>query len=228
MGVDVKISLPLHVKGEYLLLVLAKLADLPLEKVSIGDKEADLNLACSMDNTWCLWSSEDDISFKMESKISPDCGTIIYRNAFDRRSLFYHRITEDEDRQLLSARSNPWNLALGERLVRFFGGSFIANDCSEKVDLRISNKKALFPRRVSTQDNNDRFYQFYNQLDQLPPISAFEVIKAFGQASYTDNKELLQWEGLHQSQLAQANRNELEDHTPAVLNANRRPRRPGL
>lgn len=229
MGVDINIKLPLHLKASHLLKVMAKLSGHEMIKRPLGDDEetVDLNLPCEKDNAWSIRFDKDNIRIDHKPEIDADFSMIEYVNTIEEnRTLYFHRIPEDEDCQLLTSRSNPWNVALGNRLIEFFGGSIIYNDSYDKADKKVINKNAIFPRRLPTQVGDDRFFQFYNALDQLKPITAEEVLGAQKKAAYSfDQKQLSQWEHLRVQEMASKEKDELEQSTIEIPTQRRSPRR---
>ena len=96
---------------------------------------------------------------------------------------FFHQETEDEDHKLLSPGSHGLAVAVGRRLVRFFGGKLKEADtrAEPEFDLRVSNARAIFPAKKRHQTSDDRWYQFHNALNAEPVLSAKELAEAIDQ-----------------------------------------------
>ncbi len=65
---------------------------------------------------------------KINSTISPSDYTL----EFDDRHCYFHYEADDFDGRLLSPRSTAFWVAVGKRLVDFFGGTMIYNDCGDQ------------------------------------------------------------------------------------------------
>ena len=90
----------------------------------------------------------------------------------------FHTEIEDEHSKQLSPGSNALAVAIGRRLVRFFGGKLIPCDSTDRVDLTVSNAKARFPTIRAGQTSNDRWHQFHNALASEPVLSSAELRQA--------------------------------------------------
>ncbi len=96
-------------------------------------------------------------------------------------NLYYHFETGDErSGRLLSCSSwAPW-IALGRRLVDFFGGSIDYNDCdSTDIDYQQRWKVCL-----CLADDNEEWDDLQERIMKIKPITGVEILEANKVASY--------------------------------------------
>ncbi len=91
----------------------------------------------------------------------------------------YHAEDKDDDRfKTLAPSSHAMGIAVGIRLVQFFGGNLTFNDNYDEPDLVVEPKRALFPTKKRNQSSNDRWYQFENALRAVPALTSQELLDA--------------------------------------------------
>ena len=83
--------------------------------------------------------------------------------------------SDEQDFKLLSPGAHALALAVGRRLVDFFGGNLTEDDSSDSVDYRVRPAKALLPPKTKDQEPNDRFYQYHNALANLSPLTTLDL-----------------------------------------------------
>ena len=74
--------------------------------------------------------------------------------------------------------STPFWCAVGRRLVRVFGGTFIPSDCDDKVEL------AVGAHPLNGACNGDAWYRHQRRLFEVQPLTAAEVKDAGKVAAY--------------------------------------------
>jgi len=73
-----------------------------------------------------------------------------------------------DGKKMLAPPSEIVWCAVGECLVRFFGGTIIYNDQHESY--YYTNKKAAFPKQTKEQSSDNRWFQYYNALKDVQKI----------------------------------------------------------
>lgn len=110
----------------------------------------------------------------------------------------YHLEDPDmEGYKTLGPGSHALGVAMGRRLVEFFGGKMVYNDAIDRIDYEVDPADALFPPRKNRQSSDSRWHQFENALQAMPPLRANEleagaVLSAEGKLSPAE-KKLLQY-----------------------------------
>lgn len=98
--------------------------------------------------------------------------------------LFHAEDSDNPDVKTLAPDSHAMGIAIGRRLVEFFGGQITYNDAKDGVDYEVPNKQALFPVKTLRQSSDDRWYQYENALRALPVLTSTELEWAATQSSY--------------------------------------------
>lgn len=97
---------------------------------------------------------------------------------------FHAEDSDNPDVKTLAPDSHAMGIAIGRRLVEFFGGQITYNDAKDGVDYEVPNKQALFPVKTLRQSSDDRWYQYENALRTLPVLTSTELEWAATQSSY--------------------------------------------
>ena len=92
--------------------------------------------------------------------------------------LYYLEDPDMEHHKTLAPATHALGVAMGRRLVEFFGGKVVYDDSKDTIDYEVEPAKALFPTIKKRQTSNDRWYQFENALRALPPLRALELDQA--------------------------------------------------
>lgn len=197
MGVNTKIKLPLHVSTDRIAMFVARVAGHPIVQESFPDqtthrvngrwevtktpREFDPSQPCCQENQWHV---EFVGGYDARPQIKPSegnglsFGTLVFLDANDNSHFWYiHAETENEDFRELGPGCHGLAVAVGRRLVKFFGGEMLDSDAVETrpFDLRVPNARATFPKKLRHQSSNDRWYQFHNALFNEPVLSAHEL-----------------------------------------------------
>lgn len=98
-----------------------------------------------------------------------------YRNAPPTPYVRYHFEPERGGRLLMPPSTNFW-VAIGKRLVQFFGGYIDYNDCDD-VEMNFSRRKK--PRYINSPVDGRAWYKFQNRLLKLKPLTRNELVTAF-------------------------------------------------
>ena len=105
----------------------------------------------------------------LRGKIVRDHGTFVFQDPLGQCWDWFAHLTDEEDHPgiILRPGSHVMAVAVGKKLIEMFGGSMIYND-SNDIKMTILNKDALFPKKLKKQSSNDRWYQFYQALHDIP------------------------------------------------------------
>ncbi len=162
MGVDCKIYLPANVFVDNVAKVLGALCGCPVEKVPLYNKKAEPWSArvggVEVRSTHCVSLAE----------------IFVTRACVDgqKHSVFYHFETcNNEGMRMLHPRSTAFWIAVGCKLVSFFGGYIDMMDCDDTdADLSFPHKTW---RENSPQDG-DEWQAFQHRVVDLKPITEAE------------------------------------------------------
>lgn len=105
-----------------------------------------------------------------------DYGRLFFNDPVGERYIWqiYDAIDDDESDMVrgLNIRFCSFSALVGTKLVEFFGGQIIYNDCYDVPDLVIKPKNALFKPRAKNEDEAEYFYRFHSALSKIDPINA--------------------------------------------------------
>ena len=209
MGVNTKIQLPLHVRGDYVLKVIAKVVGEPWSKGNFGKdriihingrmetiKETipfDPDQPPSETNNWHLQFENLHKTLKIQpSGFTHEMSTVMFTDAGGTsHGWYFHTEDEHERFKQLSPAAHALAMAVGRRLVSFFGGQIIYHDSNDKVNYRVSATKARFPKMKSSQTSNQRWDQFHGLLADEPMLTAAELRKAIERMGTRESDECL-------------------------------------
>lgn len=193
MGSNVNIYLPPHAKTEKILEVILKVLGNDFDHTQLNDKhKVDFNLPTNDNNSWFLESKiKTKDYFKMEDPSMFSCSFLDM--AGNRLHTYLH--TDSEDGHLPICKSlNPGSTAIwcvvGKRLVEFFGGQVIYNDCGDLEDSNncylVENPK--YPaREIDKGGINDRWHLYYNLLNNEPLLTVDELKEMKKFCAYSKN-----------------------------------------
>jgi len=197
MSDSAHIRLPLTTPSQYLLLAVAA-AFGAVEREGLGDFDAkcrrhhelDLSQPCSSTNTWHLSVVGSLQSFWFEARGGADFGQgrlIFHDSAGQKHDWLFLMEEESETRRCLIADSDALTVALGERLVRLFGGEMVYNSRSDEERIfKVRRPSVVFPKPTGAEmpDSNAMFYLLQNTVGSTPPLTAKELRDAAARASY--------------------------------------------
>ena len=189
MATSANIRLPLHVKGEHILQVIGKCVGVPFRKETFEDYKGDRPVfdpavPGSNENPWHITFCPEGSVFELTpaKNSSLSFGQLFFTDMADQRhSWSFHQETDTDDHKLVSPVSSSLAVAVGRRLVLFFGGALQVNDNKESdPEYRKSPRSALFPpprrrREDENPDPNERWYAFQNALNEVQPITVREL-----------------------------------------------------
>jgi hypothetical protein len=97
-----------------------------------------------------------------------------------RYGIYYHFESGHRSARLLSARSTPFWIAAGRKVVDFFGGKIDFQDADEiRVDYSVKK-----PRRANNPEDGQAFQDFQEALRKVQPITKADLATARRYASY--------------------------------------------
>jgi len=176
MGVDTKIMLPGDVRIQDVAEVIGILAGLPKTKFVLqGD-----------DGSWAVRVSGvkvegiPNLASCAQIYLNAQNGTPFVDGEMTHMVMFHYEPGEGSGERLLMPRSTAFWIAMGEKLIEFFGGEQDYNDCDSK-DVDISCKK---PRKRNNPSDGKPWQDFEKAMWSLKPLTEEEVIQAAKQASY--------------------------------------------
>jgi hypothetical protein len=193
MSSNTHIRLPASTPNRRILDVISRLVGQPLARVAQekgrrGRGLGDPALPASEDNPWTV--SFDEVPGRARNPRSGRGIQVIDMEGMDAEmahvqfrdaggnyhSWYLHMPGADENEfKLLSPGAHAMALAVGRRLVDFFGGNLTEDDSSDSVDYRVRPAKALLPPKTKDQDPNDRYYQYHNALANLTPLTTADL-----------------------------------------------------
>ena len=181
MSIRTHLSLPLHAHSIRLMKVMARLVHAPFT-FSSSPAKAGESLDClapaSRENPWNLKFERGAYACESREDTVENATLLVTRP--DGEDMSWHLISEygeDDTTKHLDADVCPLNAAVAEGVVRFFGGKLTVIDTTERIDMEVSPKKALFPPTQKGQDGDARWYQFENALLALAPLTAEQVLR---------------------------------------------------
>lgn len=159
MGVDTRITLPENVRVSDVTRVIGIAAGLKPRRYYFSNGDG-----------WCV----DVPGSKVSTTGVPEMVRIeLFGDLIDgkkQHEVFYHYECEQGGR-LLNPRSTAFWIAVGKRLVDFFGGELIYNDCDNKVDYSVLAK----PRIDNSPSDGHLWYNFQERLEKVVPITKEEL-----------------------------------------------------
>ena len=191
MSIGTKIFLPLWSSSKHVCDVIAKVIGVEFEIKQFDSVSYSINsdLPSQKDNAWFHVFSSDiknQTFLKLEANhFFSDMLDINFKGlSGERHQWHFFNETEYEDCKLLNPSSSALAIAIGIRLIKFFGGYIQFNDCDEKINLKVPNSKAIFPKKTKSQTSDDRWYQFQNALYHEPLLTTKELLFALKNCSY--------------------------------------------
>lgn len=176
MGVDTKIMLPGDVRIQDVADVIGILAGLPKVKQPLqGDGGA-----------WAVRVNGvrvegiPNLASCANIYINAQNGTHFVDGEMTHMVMFHYEPGEGSGERLLMPRSTAFWIAMGEKLVEFFGGEQDFNDCDSK-DVDLSCKK---PRKSNCPSDGEPWQDFEKAMWDLEPLTEEEVFRASDYASY--------------------------------------------
>jgi hypothetical protein len=194
MGVDTKIILSPHAKAEQVLEVIQKIIGVEFEYHTFEKVKPDFAKPSSKDNAWhCKPKESSDNYIKLEAV---DYFTLHFKDcAGNQYYTLFHLDNEDYDTELsklMGPRSTGVWCAIGKRLVDFFGGKMMYADCNDWDDPNnwyISKNSPKYPMKVKGQSGDDRWYQYYNALNNEPILDSKEILDMQSRTAYWSERE---------------------------------------
>jgi hypothetical protein len=207
MGANTRITLPHSAQSQKVLEVIAKVVGIPFEVENLYKEEKplgkygmprkpkpiDASLPSSADNTWRLvfegWVHELKVTPNSGGYDALSHGNLMFKDAAGQQyAWMLHTETEEENTRSMLPSSHPLGVAVGIRLVKFFGGTVCYNDGVDEEKpsnrLRKSPARAKFPPKTKDQTSNDRWHQFQNALRAEPMLTVKELEHAAKFAAY--------------------------------------------
>lgn len=205
---DCKVFLPLSVSAEHVFYVIGKYMGIDFDyhvfpqdvfnpytrKSTKVIPPFDPAQPASVDNPWHI---KFDKSFKI------NMGNHYYTLYFDFKDLvgksysfLFMQETEFEDYKLLSIDSSAIHVALAKTIINFFGGrAHLNGDIDNNSQSLYICEKPLFPSKKNGQTPDDRWYQFYNALNQVHLITADDIQQSSDISGYftPEDKNLIDY-----------------------------------
>lgn len=111
----------------------------------------------------------------------------------ERRHLFFHFEADGQTQsggvaagyRLLSLASSARNVAIAKRLVRFFGGRVIYQDCSSKTFMHPDMVSVENP--INAANDGQPYFRMQKALADIKPLSQEEIEACIKQAAYDYN-----------------------------------------
>jgi len=113
----------------------------------------------------------------------PECAKIIFSHREENHFVLYHFEAEDGGRLLLPP-STPFWLAMGERLIQFFGGVMILNDCRDYDDPDNQIKRKGY--RYRHADDGEPYFKLQKAMYDLAPITKDDILRWVKVAAYPE------------------------------------------
>ena len=166
MGINVKIELPSDVRLHDVAMVMGVLVGFPKELKSLGDKSGSTYLEVK--------------GIKIYSAVVPSCACISLASLGKGNMLFindevmFHYELEGRDYRGMYPRATPFWIAMGRRLVEFFGGRVQFNDSiGTEWDLEEGR-----PRRRNNPSDGREWQVFQDAMFAIKPLTFKELADA--------------------------------------------------
>ena len=175
MGVDLNIFLPSTARHDHVATVLGLALGRKLVRTDIGPRGADRHHATATDAegveivTTCVAGM---IEFRIPMPHSPlQCGMIMPR---------YHFESKGGERYLVMS-SSPIRVAAARKVVQFFGGRLVANDCDGKVTLKCPRRPGL------DADDGKPWQRLHDAMAKVTPVTEKDIAWGRKFAGYKDD-----------------------------------------
>jgi hypothetical protein len=186
MATNAHIELPLHVDPDHIQEVVGRLAGAECTRQLLEGRNTSFlkeDEEVGEDVSWCV--RVDGLGWRFIDNMGPTLVHMAFKDASGHRhSWGLHRLNEEEDAQLLMPGSHALAVAVGKRLIAFFGGTLTYDDNKGTVDETVLVRKAILPPRKKTQDSDDRFTQYQQALWSLAPLTSPELREAAPLSAY--------------------------------------------
>jgi hypothetical protein len=179
MGVNSKIYLDPTARLSDVGIVIGALAGLEVEKVFFDGK---------FTNTGSYYAKVQGVVISPTSM--PELVTILVQDSICGKSRYCHWHWESEpnavitNAKLLSPKAVPFWIAVGKRLVDFFGGAMICSDCDDSINF-VANR----PRHTNYVESGKAWTDFQDEILNIKPISIEELLEANQLSAYTESEE---------------------------------------
>lgn len=240
MGVNTNIYLPVHVKTKRVFEVIQKTMGVEFFKTSFSNNQTirkngklehisspspfNPDLPCSKKNPWYMIANEKT---KGEIELT---STSYFNFKFNDISgnyytcLYHLEIDFKDNIELGSKFLNPsssilW-CAIGKRLIDFFGGKMLYSDEEDEdnLDNWYINDSPIFSYQTKEKSSDDKWYQYYNALNETPLISIKEMNDMLPFASYPiHNREIKLQETLNKIENFKHLENKLEEKPSDII-----------
>lgn len=210
MGSSTQLYLPLHVRANDLLMVVAKVAGEAWSLRTFDKDEGsrlarrvpvpfDPTLPASLENPWHVrFDRKDGPQISLTGNQAENFRLLFQDAAGAEHAWSYfpgYDQRDPDDRFVRRAHhlfpsSTPLAVATCIRLARFFGGEVFFNDGQEKArpDLAVGARQAAYPCPAKGSSANDQWYAFQNALNAEPRITAAELAEAQAWAGYPNEE----------------------------------------
>jgi hypothetical protein len=179
MSDNCKTVFPGYIKHEKVLYVIAKVAGASWHYASFDKNEFDNTLPGSNTNPWHIKFDSKQVKAENTS-----CIGMINFNFHDGAEQYYSwtyhlELSDRDDEKVLNPGSYGFSVAIAKRLVDFFGGQTQFSDIDEDYpEKHYKNDNPKFPRIIKETEKNERWYTFYNLLEQEPMLTYAELKEA--------------------------------------------------
>lgn len=188
MSIDTRIYLQAHATPKKVFEVLQKCTGEEFEYRSFDNKHFDSSKPSDYNNQWHLKAKANQNNIEVELDYVSFSFVDPVGNNYN---CLYHLYVEDDDNsfnneKVLSPKSHPVWIALGRRLVDFFGGKLIYADCGDHEDPEnwYVNKKPKFGAKEQGQSGDDRWYQYHNALNTENLLTSKEILDVVPLSAY--------------------------------------------
>lgn len=200
MGVNVYIHLPLYAPNKRIIQLMAKMMGHEAKQIDLDSddvkkfRKTDFSQPCSSNNRWYI-DFDQSISFMKSVKSDRDFSyaELYFKDLAgqDRQWFFSHEAQFENPFKHFLPSSTAVNIALGKRLVDYFGGKVTYQDHDEDNVYVVDTKDAIYqplPAYMQTseytQEQNEQWHNWQNFLKDYPFIDLDEILDAEKYASY--------------------------------------------
>lgn len=191
MSSATKIYIPAYISNQNILDVISKIAGSVYTYNTKGD-DTDINYEqpTSETNYWAIGFSDSHIELAKPANLT-NCNLIFNDIESHQHSWFFYIENDSENYKILSPPCTPFAIAIGKRLVDFFGGFLLLNDSFDdqqvyyySYDLEnniVENISVKFPQKTMEQSSSERHYQFQNLLcnESIITVNELNLSKPF-------------------------------------------------
>jgi hypothetical protein len=178
MGVDAQIMLPADVTVQHVAEAMAMCCGYPHSRHPLGDHGDDADKWFLQVEGWTV--QETPSALAGTATIMLEHPDVPHLDGEKVHHVMFHLEFDHGRRRLLMPRSTPFWIAMGRKLVDFFGGSMDYQDC-DAVEVDYESPK---PREWNDPDDGESWQQFQIDMEAITPVTRDDILACAAHAAY--------------------------------------------